>query len=606
MERITNVNIKEFLKDWEVNSEIELLEEAQTKKDIISIAKAKGIDLKNNTDLAGFKCTYAFANKANRNGARLPKEALLKALPSMIGKPVNIDHQRRYVVGHYIDYSYNKKEDKVIGYGVIYKSNFDEEWEKAQKLFKAKKLTTSYEIWCPEKKRRHLSDGTYELLEQAIAGGAILFKEKPAFKDAKVLELAMKRMEKEKDLVFASTEKDKDLIIAEKDINQVLQPISIKCANCNNGFNTYPANEIKCPSCLAIVNKEGNMIYPPQKKDFQIMCPACKSSHWKILSRDKETAKIKCLNETICGKTYQIIFSNAKKENILSELNFLYMSTVSCIQCGKRIEVIGTSNTTTKQIKCSKCGLEYSYDIKGDKTYKKISAIEEIAIETSEKGGTEMKDKKEEMKASEEQVEKSEKQEDKDPKADNKEAQKKEVVEKAEEKESEVKVEKEKVEETKTPETEKAKETPKAEEDIEEKVEKYPKTKNLRTMLKKVKALEESSTKADNILVKFKKLASRYIELKKSSTKKIEFYKANAQEIIKRRTTLGDYEISDKDIMDNKKFEKAQLELEQAKIKEENKTTNDVVGIKEKASDYYTSKRKEIHDKAFGRKESEE
>ena len=204
-EVLTNLEISAFLKDFEKHSETTILEDSKEKNEIFEIAKARGINLKDNTDLAGFKTIYTFANEANKNNARLPKTKLLKALPTLIGKPVDIDHNRKYVVGHYIDYRYKQKENMVIAFGVFYKSNFGKEWATAKKLFKAKKLATSYEIWCPKEKRRYLNDGTYELLSMEIAGGALLFKTEPAFEDAKVLELAKSILEKqEESLVFAS------------------------------------------------------------------------------------------------------------------------------------------------------------------------------------------------------------------------------------------------------------------------------------------------------------------------------------------------------------------------------------------------------------------
>jgi len=598
MELITNKQVKEFLKDWEINSEIEFLEEGKEKNDILSIAKTKGYELKNNTDLAGFKCTYAFANKANKNNARLPKKPLLKALPSMIGKPINIDHQRRYVVGHYIDYSYNQKQDKVIGYGVIYKSNFDEEWEDFKTLFKKKKLTTSYEIWCPKNKRRNLADGTYELLQQEIAGGAILLTEEPAFKDAKVLQLAMKRMEKAKDLVYASIHKKDELIIADDNTKTVtvpvLQKLKIKCSNCNSEFESLEASEIKCPSCLAIVNKEGNMIYPPQKKDFQIICPSCKSSHWKILARDKEGATLKCLNESMCGKTYKITWAKEKAKSKVPGLSYLYIGKIACYQCGKINEVLGTSKSITKEVKCNRCGLVFSYDIKSEKTYMKIEKIVGIDIsKNSEKGGNTMKDVIKDGKTSEEKPEVKE-----EPKVEVN-------IEKSEaikEEKPETVVKEEIVEEIVKPE-EKA---PKAEEKIEvSTVEKYPKTKTLRKAIKKIKDLENSITTAkletEGILKNgIKKVAKQLIEAKKQ----VKLYAENAKEILTRRAEIGSYEISDEDILNEDKFEKAKLELENAKLKAEKENANDIIGIKpEKGKDYYTNIQKKINKDAFGYKD---
>src|SRR5271169_3843912 len=222
-DKITNVEISEFLKDHLERSEIVLLEEGKEKDDILSVAKAKGYILKDSNDLAGFKTIFTFANKANINKARLPKELLLKALPGIIGKPVDIDHNRIYVVGHYIDYRYIAAKEMVIAYGVFYKSNFGEEWAKAKQLFKAGKLGTSYEIWCSKAKRKYLPDGTYALMSIEIAGGGLMFKEKPAFPDAMTLEIFNASVQKEfldnvkknivessNELIFASEQKKYD------------------------------------------------------------------------------------------------------------------------------------------------------------------------------------------------------------------------------------------------------------------------------------------------------------------------------------------------------------------------------------------------------------
>jgi predicted Zn-ribbon and HTH transcriptional regulator len=428
-ERITNKEIEIFLRDFALYSETEILEEGKEKNEVIAIARAKDIDLKDNRDLAGFKTIYTFADIANKNRARLPQKALLKALPSMIGKPVDLDHNRRYVVGHYIDYRYKQKENMVIAYGVFYKSNFGEEWEKVKALFKANKLATSYEIWCPKDKRRILADGTYELLQQEIAGGALLLKEDPAFEDAKVLELAKKNSEAmEADLVFAQYKED-EIIIGEEQEHPTLETTSISntevivpitssdnvvtepvvttpiCSNCGQEFNpNTPLNEIKCKKCFAILDKSGNMIYPPQIMDFKVLCPHCRVNSWLMLSKQEDITNIKCL---ACVKEYKITFD--KKQNInpiIEKLEFIYEGSVPCYQCNNNIYFSGISSIQNKTLKCNKCGLEFSHDIHKE-LHKRISKIEEIKIdknqETSEKGGTEMN--VEPIKASEVKIE---------------------------------------------------------------------------------------------------------------------------------------------------------------------------------------------------------
>lgn len=196
-------DVKEFLNDVKVNTKIELLEEANL-EEVIRIAKEKGINLADNTDLAGFKTVYALTDVPNSNKCILPKEAVEASLDTLIGKPVDIDHERRYVVGHYID---KKLEgNQIVAYGIFYKSNFSEEWEEARELFAEGKLTTSFEIWCPPEHREQHEDGTYSLNSIEFAGGGLLFRTEPAFKDAKVLDLAKQRCNATDNLVFASEE----------------------------------------------------------------------------------------------------------------------------------------------------------------------------------------------------------------------------------------------------------------------------------------------------------------------------------------------------------------------------------------------------------------
>ena len=435
-EKLTNVQVEEFLKDFEQSSETFILEEGKEQNEIFAIAKAKGINLKDNKDLAGFKTIYTFADKANRNNARLPKKKLLKALPSLIGKPVDIDHIRHYVVGHYIDYRYKASEDMVIAYGVFYKSNFGDEWKEARKLFKSGKLATSYEVWCPDNKRKFLSDGTYELSEIEIAGGALLYKEDPAFKEAKVLELAMKNMENQKDLVFASEAKykEEELITADADYfvkeveknakkladekeakkkaeedlqakeaqtpkkepetteektkpeelenkDQVIppQPVRIKCDNCQEEME-QPTEQIKCPKCFAIIDKTGKMIYPPQIIDFKLSCGHCNANNWLLLENSPEKAKVRCLS---CSKEFNLEFDNeiTDRKELVSKINFLYSGTARCPQCGHTMAVSGTSQVNERTLKCSNCGVEFPFNLIDKPNKKDIKKVEEMKEE---------------------------------------------------------------------------------------------------------------------------------------------------------------------------------------------------------------------------------
>ena len=425
MSKITNIGIQEFLFDYKTKSETVILEEGKEKNELIQIAKAKGMDIKNSRDLALFKTIYAFTDKANSNGAILPQKDLLKVLPQIIGKPININHDRRLVVGHYVDYKYIQKSNQIIAYGVFYKSYFAKEWEAAQNLLRKKKLSTSFEIWSPEEKRVENEDGSYELHQMEIAGGAFIYEDEeniPAFKDAKVLALA-KKEHNTAELVYASkyspdeiiTCKDgkcklsksaeqvevKDEIIKEELVNKteetVVQPtvININCSNCNEEFEIsgYDTN-IKCPKCLAIVNQKGEMIYPPQIKDFQLLCQSCNVNNWLILSNKEDKSKIRCMN---CAKEYEVTYKKAVDLSALDKLTFLYSGVAHCIQCNKEIVFEGSSKIKQREFKCPKCGLTFTHNITKMDRKRIIASIQEIGVEILEKskeGGKPMEQKK--------------------------------------------------------------------------------------------------------------------------------------------------------------------------------------------------------------------
>jgi hypothetical protein len=344
--KITNQDLQEFLNDHYQNSKTTILEEGKEKDDLYKIAEAKGINVKGSLDLAVFKNIYAFADKANKNGARLPKQALLKALPGIVGKPVNMEHNRKHVVGFYIDYSYKQKNEEVVAYGILFKSNFPDEFEQIQSAFKAGKLNTSYEIWCPRADRKLLDDGTYELNKQEIAGGAILIKNEPAFDGAKVLDLA-KKVEAYKidgfDLEYSSKYTDEDLLTAE-------------------AINTLPTPIVKI-----------------NVSSFEMKCPICQMKNWETETETVEEAKVKCLS---CGKQYQVQFGEAKKINLPDGIDLFYEGAVNCYQCNHPIhfsQFVKPNEKIDRKIRCPLCGLEFPYAIckKEIKTVKSINIIKE-------------------------------------------------------------------------------------------------------------------------------------------------------------------------------------------------------------------------------------
>jgi len=599
-ERITNVEIQEFLTSFEKESETIILEEGKEKNELEKIAEARGIKIKGSRDLAIFKTIYAFTDKPNANGAILPKKELLKVLPQIVGKPININHDRRMVVGNYLDYRYKQKENQVIAYGTFFKSNFGEEFEEAKKLLKKKKLSSSFEIWSPKDKRKFRPNGSFEMHQMEIAGGALIYEDEenePAFKDAKVLTMAKEKVEPELELVYASKHKEEELItstgevqikdkqkrfITQEELRNyqekkstdtkviVPSPIiqKIKCSNCSgelehNGIDI----KVKCPKCFAILNKDGVMQYPPQIKDFRLLCPGCKVNNWLIVSKKDDKAKVRCQS---CAKEYDLTFATKKTNELINKTQFLYTGKVRCLQCHTTIYVSGTSAITARTVTCKKCGLEFSYDTTNER-YKKISQIEEVIPketkidnkkESSEEGGQKMAKEKKVKKA-------SEKKEDKVIKEFAKDFGKlveKEMEKIKEEKAIEVEVETPKIEikvekKEEAKETPKAKEAPKTVEKIEEpKAEEKPEVKvevkkeeQVEVTKEKVKEKPEATVEAKETPKAEEPKAKTITETAKEASEEASKEKADSVTKIEPKTDKKEVKVEEKKVKVTKK-----------------------------------------------------
>jgi len=725
MERLNNVVIEKFLNDYTENSETILLEEGKEKTELEKIAKARGMDIKSR-DLGFFKTIYAFTDEPNANGAILPKKGLLKVLPQIVGKPININHNREAVVGHYIDFRYRQKSNEAVAYGVYYKSYYEDLWQKAQKLFKKKKLSSSFEIWSPKDKRKYNNNGTYELHSMEIAGGALIYEDKdnsPAFKNAKVLMMANDKTETS-DLVYASKYKEDEMLVAGE--FSTLSPLKIKCLNCETEFDTISGNtDIKCPKCFAILDEQGNMKYPPQIKDFKILCPSCQVNNWLILFRDENKGKLKCLN---CAKEYNIEFDKQNKTNPFQKARFVYSGKAQCPQCNSRISVEGVSDISVRTIACPKCGLKFEYDNTKELT-KKISKIEENIdkepIKSADEGNKKMKKDTHDFIKSSEKLNKemiSQRLEKTKNKVEIEYSGK--LIDKIEGNDIEFskifqcecvkcnfsktsdghckdlkcpkcggqmrrkerpgkgqpgKSEKSKILTTKqrkaipdslfaivktvknkkTGDTrkirmfpmndkvhvknalsrlgqEKVKQTLKRLgvniESVKRKLMRRAKELKTSTLFnryqkavkkckdkirkarKTTKKIQEKSSKTESLLrarvkkvIKLhndvkEKLEKELEKAKKKADKKIKFYQSNAKKILERQKLIGKNYLTDEEILNDDKFERARLSIEKAKENKNKDIATEIVGSKKKTLEYYDKKRKEIDDIAFGRK----
>lgn len=157
--------------------------------ELFKVAQNRGIQLPS-PHLAIFKTVYAKIEEANRNDVRLEKSAVHEAMPTLIGKQVNLNHWRKgFICGHIIDANINAQEEIEVTF-IFYKDVYIEDFDRAVDQFKKGDLTVSFELYAED--REDVGDGTVRLLSIDFAGMGLLLDEQPAYPGAVVFEMAKK------------------------------------------------------------------------------------------------------------------------------------------------------------------------------------------------------------------------------------------------------------------------------------------------------------------------------------------------------------------------------------------------------------------------------
>lgn len=358
-----------LFEDMTFNSRIEFLEEGKDDEELSRIGKKRGLELPS-PDLAIFKCIYALVDIENKNRCTLPLEEVDKALQTLIGKAIDIDHYRKKTVGHWIDSERIKQE--IISYGAFWKNNFPDEYDIAKKRMIDGELKVSFEAFGD---RRYKDDISYDLLDIHFAGGALLDKEKPAFDRARVLEFA-KVMEKGIPSYFERA-----------------QTFNCECIKCGNKITTDKhCADLKCPKCGGQMRRAER---PGPGQGSEEMDEYVEELAKKENITDKELGKLPkevtdCVKKKTkagssvveavksCWKEYKSkgYDSGWFKLEELSEFARFYLSDlqgiirllgeVDCLSCKEKGMIdllnIDFENNKTK-IKCINCGAIMSVDL---------------------------------------------------------------------------------------------------------------------------------------------------------------------------------------------------------------------------------------------------
>jgi len=234
--------------------------------DLIEAAAKLNIQLPS-PDLAVIKTVYAETDKPNRNGIRLPKEAVIAGLPTIIGKQINWEHDGAgRICGYIIDAKLNN--DLIEITGVIFKSLFPEEMDEVKAKFEKGDLTVSFEIWNKDPKNgksvvHDLKDESRSIDPIIFHGCGLLLAHAPACPKAKVYKLVAKKDETIDYKIF-----DKDLVYASQALEQINKEETIMAEEIKKEETKIEeivdAKERLCPECKK-----------PLKDDEKELCGEC-------------------------------------------------------------------------------------------------------------------------------------------------------------------------------------------------------------------------------------------------------------------------------------------------------------------------------------------
>ncbi|MHA1737409.1 MAG: hypothetical protein ACTSWD_02415 [Candidatus Heimdallarchaeota archaeon] len=211
--------------------------EAKAKKIDVDIKKAlKKANINYpHPSLAFFKATYAKFEEANGNNVILA-DSVKDNVSDLIGTQMNKNHYRYGNIMGQIINAYVTKNNEIEIIFSFHKSVYADEYQQALDLMEQGKLTVSFELRVDKENVEVVKGGAKKLSKVDWEGVGLLFAVTPAYRNAFVLETAMKQIEnlfqsEDRQLVYASVKN-----IAQKwaQIGQLIEETVV--ANNNGGI----------------------------------------------------------------------------------------------------------------------------------------------------------------------------------------------------------------------------------------------------------------------------------------------------------------------------------------------------------------------------------
>lgn len=298
-------------------------------KELIEAAQKIGIVLPS-PDFLVMKTIYAEIDKVNRNGVILPRKAVEKGLPTLIGKNCNWEHEGSgRICGYTISAKIN--EDKIETINVLFKSLFPDEIVELREKVESKDAAVSFEIWNANEKGesvlRHLDDGTKEITEIIFHGTGVLLSNPPACPKAKIFKvIGSKEIENkvfEENLICASmaveipkctkcttctcdTKGGIEVEIPKEIENLVIQNAELAVTALAT-IVTEKAEEVLCPEC-----------HQPMKEDETELCAVCKTKKDEKHTSTEET-KAEVIAPAAETKTEEVAVEMKVEEVVVEE-----------------------------------------------------------------------------------------------------------------------------------------------------------------------------------------------------------------------------------------------------------------------------------------------
>jgi len=349
-----NLNIIELKKslgaslvEWTLNSCTEFIYAEKDNKELIDIAKKRGIIIPSQ-DLAVFKTLYCEIGTPNGNGVVVTKEGAEEGLKSAAGQQVNLNHEGFHqICGHILDATI--EGNFVVIYCVLFKSAMCEDFNTITEMFEDGELFVSFELHTMDVEGNFVAerrdDGFIYVTKMLVSGCGLLVKTTakgkapaPACPKARVVELVASKKMKEEVLALNASNA-LELKLADEIIYAEQFMPDQKCGSCGKcqtkknariKTKTIESEYTECPYCeQEIAEKElyfdgAKWFHRPCQDKGEIILPSNKidEKEESKVNELKKEEKIKQLQDKIAAMEAEILTATDedKKKEIELEL----------------------------------------------------------------------------------------------------------------------------------------------------------------------------------------------------------------------------------------------------------------------------------------------